>query len=214
MSKKMSLGAKLAAGAAATMGAVLLGACLLGSAPAKAAGANAPAAPSATSQTVERAYLAQQGAGNGACTGFADANGDGLCDRCGAVPRANHHGCRAFCDANGDGACDACGGKTAGSRAAGRNAPATNDGANQPQGGSAATGNGAAPVCGTCGRAYVDANGDGVCDACGGGRCRNHHGEKGAHHGAHGAHHSPAGANGTYGYGSGNGYAHRYGKRA
>ena len=39
---------------------------------------------------------------NGSCAGFADANGDGVCDNC-AGAGAN---CPGFADADGDGICD------------------------------------------------------------------------------------------------------------
>lgn len=42
----------------------------------------------------------------GSCEGFVDADGDGICDRWGSGPCADHDGCPGYVDADGDGICD------------------------------------------------------------------------------------------------------------
>jgi hypothetical protein len=44
--------------------------------------------------------------GNTNCPGYVDADGDGVCDNCGAVNGVGNAGCPGYVDEDGDGVCD------------------------------------------------------------------------------------------------------------
>lgn len=97
----------------ATLGTVALGATLIGAVPAMAGGLGAGTGQGspqgALSQTTGGTPSARYAAdGWSTCTGYLDADGDGVCDTCGNVASRAHHGCARYSDENGDGICDAC----------------------------------------------------------------------------------------------------------
>lgn len=100
---------------------------------------------------------------HGTCAGYADADGDGICDNC----NANGIGCPNFVDEDGDGVCDAYrNGSCAGF------ADANGDG-----------------VCDNCAGAgancpgFADADGDGICDNYSNNSCPGRGQSQGRHHG-------------------------------
>ena len=105
--------ARIAAGAAAIAGTMALGAALFSATPALAASpwADGATLSSALSQTADAGAMSEANtAGSAAahCSGYVDADGDGVCDACGNHAQRGHHGCDAFVDDDGDGRCDHC----------------------------------------------------------------------------------------------------------
>jgi hypothetical protein len=52
------------------------------------------------------AYTWNQTCGNANCPGYADVDGDGVCDNCGSVNATGDAGCQGYVDEDGDGVCD------------------------------------------------------------------------------------------------------------
>lgn len=107
----MKMNAKLTV--LATLGTVALGATLIGAVPAMAVGTGAGGGQGslqgALSQTAEGVASARIAADIvSTCPGYLDADGDGVCDTCGATAARSHHGCTRYSDENGDGVCDTC----------------------------------------------------------------------------------------------------------
>lgn len=115
----------------------------------------------------------------GRAANFADADGDGVCDRAAAMVRAS------FVDADGDGICDNAGqGMHAGAR--GSNGAGFGWGAGFiDEDGDGVCDNAANGSGGGFGRGFVDSDGDGVCDnaGVGGGAGRQDRGGSGFHGG-------------------------------
>lgn len=109
--------ARIAAGAAAVAGTMALGAALFSATPALAAnpwtdGATLSSAlRQATDSTAGAGAMSEANAAERAaarCSGYVDADGDGVCDACGNHAQRGHHGCDALVDDDGDGCCDRC----------------------------------------------------------------------------------------------------------